>query len=393
MLKEKPFGIIISSIYFISLPFIFEIISVHINNINSFLETYKNILNFPLVTILATTASIFLGNTLIRYFNDRKEKTEFAVLFIQAIESHISDLSKINLSILGIRQRIIMSGEEDVEIYTEGGEDCKIYKLSLIENKSYDTAFNKIGIFNESEIDLASLYNRYLKESLYLIDIFCRQYFTQIQIVIPITQILGCLCIYQFSLNYSRQYSAKYREKFLEECSYILTLVVETNLFPNYSYSTKSSFISINISDSLIEVLKDIREKYRKIDKAKDTNNRQPVYLFRALINKISPGEIQIGSVYDDEQTEIIMNIILAQETFIKFTSEIPDATLVDDMKTALKSYITKKIEKVEEISEKKITFNEDIDKFIAEKCEYELYIISPWGKDIDSVKMKFSEI
>ncbi len=89
----------------------------------------------------------------------------------------------------------------------------------------------------------------------------------------------------------------------------------------------------------------------------------------------------------------MMMDIILAQETFIKFTSEIPDATLVDDMKTALKSYITKKIEKVEEISEKKITFNEDIDKFIAEKCEYELYIISPWGKDIDSVKMKFSEI
>lgn len=88
-----------------------------------------------------------------------------------------------------------------------------------------------------------------------------------------------------------------------------------------------------------------------------------------------------------------MMDIILAQETFIKFTSEIPDATLINNMKTALKSYITKKIEKVEEISEKKITFNEDIDKFIAENCEYESYIISPWGKDIDSVKMKFSEI
>ncbi|MGD1717236.1 hypothetical protein [Dapis sp. BLCC M172] len=248
-------------------------------------------MNFPLVTILATTASIFLGNTLIRYFTDRKEKTEFAVLFINAIESHISDLSKINSSILEIRKRIIIirhiSGEEDVEIY-KGGEDCKIYKLSLIENKSYDTAFDKIGIFNESEIDLASLYNKYLKESLYLIDIFCRQYFTKIQIVIPITQILGCLCIYQLSLNYSRQYSAKYRENFLEECSYILTLFVETNLFPNYSYYTESSIISRNMSDSLIEVLKYIREKYRKIDKAKDTNNRQPVYLFRALINNIS---------------------------------------------------------------------------------------------------------
>ena len=267
MLKEKPFGIIISSISFISLRFIFEIISVNVNNINTFFERYQYILDFPLFPALGTGLGIIIGNTVINYVTDRKKRTEFAVLFINAIESHISDFSKINSSILGIRQRIItkqMLGEEDVETYAEGGEDveiykggkdCKIYKLSLIENKSYNTAFDKIGIFNESEIDLASLYNRYLKQSLYLIDIFYRQYFTQIQIGMPITQILGCLCIYQLSLNYSRQYSAKYREKFLEECSYILTLFVETNLFPNYSYCTKSSVISRNMSDSLIEVL------------------------------------------------------------------------------------------------------------------------------------------
>ena len=35
---------------------------------------------------------------------------------------------------------------------------------------------------------------------------------------------------------------------------------------------------------------------------------------------------------------------------------------------------------------------DKDIDKFI-ENCEFESCIISPWGKDIDSVKMKFSEI
>ncbi|MEM1170150.1 MAG: hypothetical protein AAGJ08_13995 [Cyanobacteria bacterium P01_H01_bin.35] len=94
---------------------------------------------------------------------------------------------------------------------------------------------------------------------------------------------------------------------------------------------------------------------------------------------------------------------------------KIPDTTLFAHSKKMLKSYIKeelkKKLEGICEIKylwlgstfkqnilEKDIdgleeNLDEDIDKFIAENCEYESYIISPWGKDIDSVKMKFSEI
>ncbi len=99
-------------------------------------------------------------------------------------------------------------------------------------------------------------------------------------------------------------------------------------------------------------------------------------------------------------------------------TPEIPDTTFVPHAKKMLKSYIKEKLknkleEILEEIHEIKYLFlgskfqqnilekdidgleehlDEDIDKFIGD-CECESYIISPWGIDIDSVKMKFSQI
>lgn len=153
--NKNSLGMVISSISCILLMFIFEIISVNSNEINSFLKTYQDILNFPLVTVLVTTLSIFLGNTLIRYFTDRKEKREYAILFINAIESHINILeivfSKIDLGWLG--ENLLIDDREYIEVY----------KSNLIENKGFDIAFNKIGIFNENEIDLVSRYDKNLK--------------------------------------------------------------------------------------------------------------------------------------------------------------------------------------------------------------------------------------
>ncbi|NET45577.1 hypothetical protein [Okeania sp. SIO2B3] len=230
--RKNSLGMVISSISCIFLMFIFEIILVNVDNINRFLETYQNIINFPLVTALATAGGIFLVNTLLRYLTDRKEKREFTILFIKGIESHINILGQVfpEIDLPSIRT-------ED-RIITEGREYIEVYKSNLIEDKSYDIAFNKIGIFNEDEIDLVSYYNAHLKQSLLFIDIFCCTMsedteiyhnkmgkvkfkditktensnlmlsFTNIQILIPITKILGYLCLYQLSLNYSQQYSA-----------------------------------------------------------------------------------------------------------------------------------------------------------------------------------------
>jgi len=115
---------------------------------------------------------------------------------------------------------------------------------------------------------------------------------------------------------------------------------------------------------------------------------------------------------YRTQKTRI--TIISSQETFAHRTYKIPDISLFAHSKKMLKSYIKeelkKKLEGICEIKylwlgstfkqnilEKDIdgleeNLDEDIDKFI-EDCECESYIISPWGKDIDSVKMKFSEI
>ncbi|MGD1713384.1 hypothetical protein [Dapis sp. BLCC M172] len=451
--KKNLLGMVISSISCILLMFIFKIISVNLDKLNSFFETYKNILNFPfeiisinfdeinsffeaiknilnsqLGTVLVTTASIFLGNTLIRYFTDRKEKREFAILFMSAIGSHINVFSKINLSIVGIKNRIFIEGREYIEIYTEGREYIEISKSNLIEDKRYDIAFNKIGIFNESEIDLVSFYNIHLKESLFLINIFCNvtkieypnltQSFTNIQIVIPITKILGYLCIYHLSLKYSQQSSAEYREDLLKECNGILITLFNSDLFPKYEFDGiifPNLKITFNIlqritSDTLIETLNYIRERFRKIDKAKDTYNRKPIYLFRILINTY----ISLTAILKNRDRQTSINIISSQETFTNLTWQIPDTTFVTHAKKMLKSYIKEKLKKkLEEIHEIKYLFlgnkfqqnilekdidgleehlDEDIDKFIGD-CECESYIISPWGTDIDSLKIKFSQI
>ncbi|MGD1699380.1 hypothetical protein [Dapis sp. BLCC M229] len=444
--KKNSLGMVISSISCVFLMFIFEIISVNFDKINSFLKIYQNILNFPLVTILASTlssvATIFMGNFLIKYFfTDKKEKREFAILFINGIESHINILEKV------FSQIDLPSARTD-RIFTEGMEYIEVYKSNLIENKGYDIAFQKIGIFNENEIDLISRYDKNLKESLFHINTFCctisgdtEAYlenigkvkyknvtktenrnlissFTSIKILVPITIILGYLCIYQLSLNYSQQYSAEYREKFLKECDCLRILFLDSRIFPKYEFphrkfpTIKIEFHILDIitSDRVIGTLSYIRERYRKIDKAKDINNRQPIYLFRILINSY----ISFTAILKNSDKQTRINIISSKETFTNLTPEIPDTTFVTHAKKMLKSYIKEKLKnKLEEIHEIKYLFlgstfkekiseedinrleeylDEDIDKFIGD-CECESYIISPWGIDIDSVKMKFSQI
>ncbi|NEQ35902.1 MAG: hypothetical protein F6K40_06210 [Okeania sp. SIO3I5] len=396
--KKNSLGMVISSISCILLMFIFQIISVNIDKLNSFLETYQDILKFPL-TVLVTAASIFLGNTLIRYFTDRKEKREFAILFINAIESHINILeivfSQINLGCLG--EDLIIDDREYIEVY----------KSSLIENKGYDIAFNKIGIFNENEINLVSRYDKNLKESVFHINIFCctmsgdtetyhekikeisfklkfltnteKHYlimsFNGVKIIIPITIILGYLCIYQLSLNYLRRNLAKDRGNFLE--NFDSKWEALWRVFWSQFTSYKSNNITFHVlkrrlSDNLIDELKYIRESYRKIDKAKNTKNREPIYLFRILINNY----IDLTGTPKNGDKHTRIKILSNQEDFIGLTSEIPTITLIDHAKPFLKRYIKESC-KTEKILE------EDIDKFI-ENCKYESYIISPWGEEIE---------
>ncbi len=439
--KKNSLGMVIVSISCVLLMFIFQIISVNFGKLNRFLETYQNILNFPLVTILATALGIFIGNSLIRYFTDRKEKREYAVLFINSIESHINILGK-------FFSQIDLPSVITDRIFTEGMEYIEVYKSNLIENKAYDVAFEKIGIFNQNEIDLVSKYDANLKESLFHINTFCctvsgdtETYlenigkvkhknvtqtenrnlissFTGIKILIPITKILGYLCIYQLSLNYSPQYCAEYREKFLKKYGVLWILFLDSRIFPKYEFphrklpTVKIEFRILNriTSDSLIGTLSYIRERYRKIDKAKDTNKQEPIYLFRILINS----HISLTAILKNSDKQTRINIISSQETFTNLTGEIPDTTFVTHAKKMLKSYIKEKLKnKLEEIHEIKYLFlgnmfkekileedingleeylDEGIDKFIGD-CECESYIISPWGTDIDSLKMKFSQI
>lgn len=419
-------GMVISSISCILLMFIFQIISVNFDEINSFFEKTKKIFDFPLVTVLVTTLSIFLGNTLIRFFTDRKEKREFAILFINAIKFQINVLERV------FSQIDLPKLRTEDSIVTEGREYIEIYKSNLIEEKGYDVAFNKIGIFNENEINLVFRYHKQLKESLLYINIFCCtmgadteiydeeqgkinfknitnteesnliKSFTEIKIFVPITIIVGYLCIYQLSLNYLPQNLDKDRENFLESAksTYNALSVVfsDGRIFPNYYFNNRTFHLLNRItSDTLIETLNYIKESYRNIDKAKDTNKRKPIYLSRILINR----GIRLMATPKNgnwEGWKDWIDIISSREDFISFKLLTPSTT-----KEMLKSYIKEKFKELEESSEIRfLSFGgkwkvpilekdfdgleeyveENIDEFI-ENCKYESYIISPWGEEI----------
>lgn len=84
--------IIISSLFFLSSGFIFQIITEH----RKVFET--SIFTVP-VTVITTALGIFLGNTILRYIDNidkRKEQKEIAVIFINTIDSQINFMSYIN---------------------------------------------------------------------------------------------------------------------------------------------------------------------------------------------------------------------------------------------------------------------------------------------------------
>ncbi|OZH52106.1 hypothetical protein AFK68_26570 [Hydrocoleum sp. CS-953] len=194
-------------------------------------------------------------------------------------------------------------------------------------------------------------------------------------------------------MNYLLQNLTKDRENFLESAksTYNALSVVfsDGRIFSNYDFFHILNRIT---SDTLIETLKYIRQNYRNIDKAKDTNKKEPIYLFRILINRgirvmATPKN---GDKESWENWKPWIDIISSDKTFITLTSVIPNTTLVNCAKEMLKSYIKEKLKELEESSEIKFVnlehkeeiSEEDINEVI-ENCKYESHIISPWGEEI----------
>ena len=143
--NENPPGILISSFIFIASGFLFEIIYICWPSIQCWAKNNSNI------AFLFTIVGGFCTNGFLKKLADDKEKREISVLFRNSIDSQVKSLQFINLylSFTSIKENI---------------NYIKIYKNALLTSKAYETALNKIGIYDEKDIDIISKYSNELQQ-------------------------------------------------------------------------------------------------------------------------------------------------------------------------------------------------------------------------------------
>jgi hypothetical protein len=147
--NENPPGILISSFIFIASGFLFEIIYNSWTSIQRWAESHKDIAF--VFTILGTLFTNFCTNGLLKKLADDKEKREISVLFRNSINLQVQSLQFINSDL-----PLTLINKEHIN-------RIKIYKNNLLTSKAYDTALNKLGIYDEKDIDRISKYSNELQ--------------------------------------------------------------------------------------------------------------------------------------------------------------------------------------------------------------------------------------
>ena len=74
--------------------------------IKSFATNYKDVFSLPMVTVPSSVLAIYLANLLLKAKDSQKERKETAILFINTINSHITNLSDINLHVSSGHKKI-----------------------------------------------------------------------------------------------------------------------------------------------------------------------------------------------------------------------------------------------------------------------------------------------
>jgi hypothetical protein len=143
--NENPPGILISSFIFIVSGFLFEIIYNSWTSIQCWTKDNASI------AFIFTVIGTFCANRFLKKIADDKEKREISVLFRNSIDSQVKSLQFINLYL------------SRISINTKDINGIKIYKNNLLTSKAYDTALNKIGIYDEKDIDRISKYSNELQ--------------------------------------------------------------------------------------------------------------------------------------------------------------------------------------------------------------------------------------
>lgn len=211
--NENLPGILISSFIFIVSGFLFEIIYTHWSSILSWTQHNSSI------TFVFSILGTFCANRFLKKIADDKEKREISVLFRNSIDSQVKSLQFINIYL------------SRISINTKDINGIKIYKNNLLTSKAYDTALNKIGIYDEKDIDRISKYSNelqlcfnYIERLLTTLDEYIKVDKTEykhedklILIIVKNTILTTSLYGVSISYNLSKRYLKNNSEKLKDE--------------------------------------------------------------------------------------------------------------------------------------------------------------------------------
>jgi len=282
--NENPPGILISSFIFIVSGFLFEIIYTYWSSIQSWTQHNSSI------TFIFTILGGFFTNRFFKKLADDKEKREISVLFRNSIDSQVKSLQFINLylSFTSIKEYI---------------NYIKIYKNNILTSKAYDTALNKIGIYDEKDIDIISKYSNELQQCFNYIERFLieldehitvnkthvneTEYQPQYQrtliivkIAILTTSIFGIFTSYYLSKRYLNNNLGKLQDEFFNDYEKIL------DKFKEELKSREFYIMNRVISSDLFDQLKYIRNNFIESSNNYNVSSRKPIYLCRLLIKE-----------------------------------------------------------------------------------------------------------
>lgn len=247
ILRQNQKGIIISSLLFLVSGFVFQIIWTNLDAIKEVSSTYKEIFSIPIVTIFSTAIGIFLGNTMLRELDKQKQQKEIAAILVNIIDAKVDCMKVINYD-------VSMLSKSDIKSQRYAEKSLKIYLSQLSNFNSFESAFQKIGIYSETEIDYISawftryqnlisqtnqLILEYEKTNQLILDyerttdknilnwiILDKGFWIQFAIVktdIVMIMFLGFLCLIQMSKFYSLDKMNKYQKNFESFFMNILT--------------------------------------------------------------------------------------------------------------------------------------------------------------------------
>jgi hypothetical protein len=347
------------------------------NYLKDFASEYKDVFSIPIFTILATATGIFLGNMGLRFLANKKEKREISILFINAINSQIRSLEFIKNYLLSYKKK-------DNQKYIE------IYRNRLKDNKYYQTAFNKVGIYNEQEIDLISKYSVELQEYLSYLERLLievnqdkqeqetlmnvkdsktkyqqphERTFIIVAIAHLITMLFAYLVVYKLSISYLSKNYQELVEEFIRD--YKLLLYKDLiSLFKFQKFYRINETLCNYLFNNLRYIKKAFQQNNILINKR---NSEKPLYM--CLICVAESFVIPTSSQIREETKFKFYYIIDKKDNIIAFNHSRDEA--IENCQNLLKNLIEKY---------KDTPQATNVEEYI-KNCKIKCDIVSPWGE------------